>query len=477
MNLGKWEIDDLLTFPANTHAANTGAATDADSLPTYRVYEDETTTPILTGTMALLDSGNTVGFYSEQITLSAANGFEIDKSYTVYISAIVGEIVGTQSHSFQMMVATATEAKQDILDTNVDTLVSRIIGTLLTGNHNPQTGDAYAAVGALHDFDPTADDVAVVTDITNVVDSNLLQINGNTPVVDALEDQFDGTGISGDNYPATQSQMANITNTGSAVKRPAEGYTLTTGTQSANLYTDTKALNGTRHTHTDVGDALVLEYEFNVGAGIPSSVQITGALTGGNDDLEVWAYDYVAATYVQIGILEGKVSSDNAVYSYDIYTSMVGTGADLGDVKILFQDGGYTLSGATLYIDQIYVGFNSATGSYNGFIWVNDSVSNTGTVPNIDGIDTNPVSTWAAALTLSAKTNIDKFQIANGTTIQLSADSSDFSLIGDEWTLDLNSQVIANMYVENASVYGTGTSTSYRFIRCKIALSTELFPG
>jgi hypothetical protein len=100
--LGSWKIDDLLTFPANTHRFDTGNATDADSVATYRIYEDETSTPILTGSMALLDSANTAGFYSEQITLSAANGFEKGKSYTIYISATVNSVTGTMSHTFQM---------------------------------------------------------------------------------------------------------------------------------------------------------------------------------------------------------------------------------------------------------------------------------------------------------------------------------------------------------------------------------------
>jgi hypothetical protein len=108
--LGRWEIDDLLTFPVNTHSPSTGAATDADSVPTYRVYEDETGTPILTGSMALLDGANTAGFYSEQITLSAANGFETGKSYTIYVSATVGGVVGTMAHTFQVELAPATAA-------------------------------------------------------------------------------------------------------------------------------------------------------------------------------------------------------------------------------------------------------------------------------------------------------------------------------------------------------------------------------
>ena len=56
--LGSWKIDDSVTFSVNTHSASTGTATYADSEPTYRVYEDETATPILTGTMAKLDDAN-----------------------------------------------------------------------------------------------------------------------------------------------------------------------------------------------------------------------------------------------------------------------------------------------------------------------------------------------------------------------------------------------------------------------------------
>jgi hypothetical protein len=102
MYIGSWKIDDYLTFVVNTHLASTGAASDADGVPAYRVYEDETTTPILTGNMALLDGDNSVGFYSEQIQLTAANGFEKGKCYTIYITATVSSIAGTVSRTFQV---------------------------------------------------------------------------------------------------------------------------------------------------------------------------------------------------------------------------------------------------------------------------------------------------------------------------------------------------------------------------------------
>jgi hypothetical protein len=109
MYVGNFDIDDALTFVVNTHAV-VGDASDADSVPTYRVYEDETTTAILTGSMALLDSANTTGLYSEQLTLSAANGFELGKCYTIYISATVGGITGTTVRQFQMSAVSVDAA-------------------------------------------------------------------------------------------------------------------------------------------------------------------------------------------------------------------------------------------------------------------------------------------------------------------------------------------------------------------------------
>lgn len=100
--LGSWKIDDKLYFYCNTHDPDTGVATDADAVPSYRVYENETGAAILNGNMAKLDDANTVGFYSEELTLSAANGFEKGKQYVVYISATVDTDTGTMHHTWQM---------------------------------------------------------------------------------------------------------------------------------------------------------------------------------------------------------------------------------------------------------------------------------------------------------------------------------------------------------------------------------------
>lgn len=87
-------IDDVLPVFAQTTQYSTGEASDTDGAvpPTYRVYEQITGTPILTGSLALVDDANTVGFYGALLTLSAANGFEENKFYTVRSAAAVDSI-------------------------------------------------------------------------------------------------------------------------------------------------------------------------------------------------------------------------------------------------------------------------------------------------------------------------------------------------------------------------------------------------
>jgi hypothetical protein len=159
--LGYRNIDDLLTFAVNTHSASTGAATDADAVPSYRVYEDETGTAILTGSMAKLDDTNTTGFYSEQLTLSAANGFEAGKCYSVYISAAVGSVTGTTERHFSVWPAA--------INSTIGADVVKI------------SGDSVAA-----------DNLESYTDGTIPMPVNVTQISGDTTAADNLELATDG---------------------------------------------------------------------------------------------------------------------------------------------------------------------------------------------------------------------------------------------------------------------------------------------
>lgn len=100
-------LENNLVFSICTHDPDTGVLTDADSAPSYRVYEEETETPILTGSMAVLDDANTTGFYTELIACTEANGFETSKTYTIYIEATVDGDTGGIAYGFTVR-ATST---------------------------------------------------------------------------------------------------------------------------------------------------------------------------------------------------------------------------------------------------------------------------------------------------------------------------------------------------------------------------------
>lgn len=100
--LGSWKVGDSLTFYAATHSASTGAATSADAAPVYRVYEDETSAALASGTMATLASANVTGFYSEQIALASATGYEKGKCYAIAKTAAVASVSAVEVDVFQI---------------------------------------------------------------------------------------------------------------------------------------------------------------------------------------------------------------------------------------------------------------------------------------------------------------------------------------------------------------------------------------
>lgn len=126
---GIFYIDEYLTFYINIHKNNAVGAPDA--APTYRVYEEETASPGMTGAMATLDSSNATGFYSEQIQLTANNGFEYGKCYCIRVSATVDSLVQADVQRF----AIKTEAEHKIK--RAADLI--LVGTVSDADFSPTT--------------------------------------------------------------------------------------------------------------------------------------------------------------------------------------------------------------------------------------------------------------------------------------------------------------------------------------------------
>jgi hypothetical protein len=84
-------IDEVVVFDVTTHHPSTGAITDADSGPTYDVFEEATDTPILDD-QTLTKRTSLTGHYRGSFTASAANGFEAGKWYSVVATAVVNTV-------------------------------------------------------------------------------------------------------------------------------------------------------------------------------------------------------------------------------------------------------------------------------------------------------------------------------------------------------------------------------------------------
>jgi len=187
-----WKIDDTYTFTLSVN--NAAGAVDADSAPSYRVYEDEAGTAILTGSMALLDDANTTGYYSEQITLSAANGLEKGKSYNIIMCATVSSVTHCATEAFQMEAEVDSNtvsgtppdsAGVDILETQVGTAGAGLtdLGGMSTGMKAEINTEADTA---LSDYDPPTR-----AELTTDKDSIITEVNANEAKIDTVDDFVD----------------------------------------------------------------------------------------------------------------------------------------------------------------------------------------------------------------------------------------------------------------------------------------------
>lgn len=129
-----WSFDVRNTF---------GASADADSAPTYSIYEHETTTAIVTGTMTKLASNT--GFYTEDIDLATDSGFETFHTYQLRIAWTFNSKDYNKTYAFIVLGAdTLAEAgggdfpvsladmklhlKLESDETDDDTLISTLLG-------------------------------------------------------------------------------------------------------------------------------------------------------------------------------------------------------------------------------------------------------------------------------------------------------------------------------------------------------------
>ena len=87
-------LDNPLYLDFTVSDPATGAAADADADPDIEIYEDDASSPLGLGITASKRDARTTGQYWFVVDLTAANGFEAGKTYSVYAIATVGGVTG-----------------------------------------------------------------------------------------------------------------------------------------------------------------------------------------------------------------------------------------------------------------------------------------------------------------------------------------------------------------------------------------------
>lgn len=347
--------------------------------------------------------------------------------------------------------------------------------------------DAAIASGAFTvitiEFDGIIEEAMVIPLHTPKV--NVVEISGDAAAADNLELMYDGTGYTDETGPSSRSQVDNIgAASGAALSYEAsadntsgaiiDGVTIV-GSITANLFTETDVEDGVRHQLTHSGNAFDFVYKLPIGGGrIAADVEWKGYLTSSNDACSIQAYDHVGAAWDTVATINGTNGTANATHIAALLSKHTGTGAELGNVYIRFICTGQTspvLNTDLLLIQAVNIG--QSVGYAGGQIWINTGASNTNTEAFVDGVADKPVSTIAAAKTLSTAVGLGDFHIINGSTITLAESTANESYFGDNWTLVLNGQTVTGAHFEGADVSGTQVGAC-EFRRCEIGTITTI---
>ena len=310
--------------------------------------------------------------------------------------------------------------------------------------------------------------------------ADTIEISGDASAADNLEATYDGTGYENDVAPAQQQQISSIAIGSSSISTVAESVTISTGSETG-TYSNTHARDGVYHQITDSAGVTDLYYQFDIGGtGVPSSVTHVGRSNGGNDPMSVYGWNWSSSQWEQIGDIAGQSGSTDIERTFSMYTSHVGTGANLGKVRVRFQGTG--LTSANFYTDQLYVSYavvDQSVGYANGSIWIDTLNGTSGTTAYVNGTADNPVDNISDAITLSGTMNINRFEVAQGSSVTLTASVTNYAFRGLDWNLDFNNQTVTDTTIVGANVQGicVGGAGSLLLISCQFIGATTIPEG
>jgi len=287
---------------------------------------------------------------------------------------------------------------------------------------------------------------------------------------------------------ADVTEIAATIGAGGSLNQIADSVTVTTGTPTGSVG-DTAAQDNIYHQVAHAAGVIDVYYEFALpGDGLPQSVLHNGRLdrsgsAGPAIDIYAWNWDGAAWDLIGVGVIESvnnSDSSDDATHVRSLLVAHVGTGGDLGKVRIRFEQSGFS-SSEELYTDQILLNYSVVSrtiGYAQGAIWLDTVDGFAGTEPFVNGTADNPVDSLADAISLSAAppagVGLKRFRMGPNSSITLTGTTPPQLYVGTHWDLDLNGETIDASTFFGANVNGIGVALATRphFENCEIEVTT-----
>jgi hypothetical protein len=400
---------------------------------------------------------------------TAANNLESDYDGTGYNKS--ASTIGTCTSNTDMR-GTDNALLAASAPTNFgDLAITATTGQVTVGTNNDKTGYSISGTKTTLDAlnDVAATDIVsggAITTSAGVANANAVQISSDSIAADNLEATYDGSGYANDAAPATQQQLNNIALTGSALNVSYASVAVNTGSVAAGVPDNTIARDGVYYQLADTGGTLDVEFDFQIGVdGVPTGVTLFGYLNSSNDTVLIQGYDWNAAQYRTMQTISGTNGSTATELNGALFTSMVGTGANEGVVRIRLYGSGLTTSDT--FVDQLYISYatvNRSVGYAEGKVWINSASSNTGTEAFIDGTADRPVNSYANAVTVANAVGLRGYSFSPGDVATLSQSHAADFFDGSNYQVSLNNQAPPTSIMQ-AEVTGIANGSTTHYIR------------
>ena len=262
------------------------------------------------------------------------------------------------SHWLGTLTTAATAGIPDVNVKNINNVSTSSV-TTISANQGTTQPINFTGTGASALVKSDTVDIAGAAVSTTVaqIGVNIVNVAADTAAAGNIANTFNGTGYVNANAPAQQQQVTNIAVTSAALNKIASSRTITTGSGVGGV-ANTNTLDSVYDSISDTTGTLDAYYEFDlssISGAIAVGANWDGYLVGITNTLKIFAYNWGAAGWDQLGIINGISTTVNQAFDGELTSAHTGTGGNLGLVRIRFQNTG--LTSATLKTDRILIGY------------------------------------------------------------------------------------------------------------------------